>query len=52
MIEYGSQIGELFNKAWNDYQLEQKKYDDETEHGIVAEKQQAWQKDVEVRLAK
>ena len=52
MMEYGSQIGELFNKAWSDYQMEQQKYDDETEHGIVAEKQEAWQKDVRVRLSK
>jgi hypothetical protein len=52
MMEYGPQIGELFKQAWNDYQVEQQRYDDETGHGIDTEKQQVWQRDVRERLTK
>ena len=49
-ITYDIQIQPIFNEVWNDYQAEQQKYDDETEHGIVVEKQKGWIESVGKRL--
>lgn len=50
-LDYNSQIQVAFNEIWNQYQQEQQKYDDETQHGIIKEKQDAWKKKIEAALA-
>jgi len=42
-MEFDKQIQLLFDKEWEIYQSEQQRYDDETEHGINKEKQDAWE---------
>ena len=51
-MNFDSQIQAIFKNGWDEYQLEQKRYDDETEHGIIPEKQKAWEDSVKERLGK
>ncbi len=51
-MNFDSQIQTIFKNEWEEYQLEQKRYDDETEHGIISEKQKAWEISVKERLGK
>lgn len=50
-MEFDSQIKNLFDEAWNKYQVQQQAYDDETEHGLVREKQLDWQKNISNELS-
>jgi predicted secreted Zn-dependent protease len=49
-MEYDTRIKELFSKAWDAYMDEQEQYDNETEHGILKDKQLEWEKKVKERL--
>lgn len=49
-LTFDTQIQPIFNQVWSDYQAEQQKYDDETEHGIVKDKQQWWVESVREKL--
>jgi hypothetical protein len=45
-MEFDKQINKMFEESWYEYQLKQQQYDDETGHGIIAEKQQRWQGEI------
>ena len=49
-IDFDKQINTLFNEVWNEYQEQQQRYDEETGHGIIADKQQMWQTDIHSQL--
>lgn len=49
-LEFDSQINVIFNEVWNEYQVQQQNYDDETGHGIFSDKQQKWQKEIKIKL--
>ncbi len=51
-MEFESQMHVYFQEAWSNYMNDQQKYDDETQHGIVSEKQQSWQEIVRMQLNK
>lgn len=44
------EIRDLFDKAWQDYQLAQQLYDMETQHGLIPHEQLRWEKDVSAQL--
>jgi hypothetical protein len=50
-LEFDSQLQSLFTEAWNEYTQQQQKYDDETKHGIVSDKQKLWRDEVYNQLA-
>lgn len=49
-IGYSTQFQPLFNEVWQDYQKAQMLYDDETQHGLIADMQLRWENDVEAGL--
>ena len=49
-MEFDAQINAMFNQVWDEYQIQQQLYDDETGHGIISEKQQSWQKEIKDKL--
>ena len=49
-MEFDKQINLLFEEVWKDYLLKQQQYDDETAHGIITDKQQFWQEDINNQL--
>lgn len=49
---FDQQINALFQQTWNAYQLEQDRYDSETEHGLIPEQQSGWLKLIEEELKK
>lgn len=51
-MNFDKQLQIIFKEGWDEYQKEQTQYDDETEHGIIPEKQKAWENSVKARLEK
>jgi len=45
-MEFDKQINKMFEESWKDYQLKQQQYDNETGHGIIADKQLSWQEEI------
>jgi hypothetical protein len=49
-MEMNEQIRIMFESAWKDYQDAQQKYDDETMHGLISDKQLVWRMDISEQL--
>lgn len=49
-MRYQDQFQPVFNQVWIDYQKAQNKYDEETEHGLIADQQQRWKNEVAAEL--
>ena len=49
-LEYGGEINELFNQHWTEYRNSQNQYDEETQHGIIRDQQNAWMEQVRKEL--
>ena len=42
ILHFDRQVNELFGKMWNEYRAAQDTYDEETQHGLVRDKQLEW----------
>ncbi len=49
-MEFGDVLNKLLEERWKIYQLDQQRYDAETEHGIVEKEQNRWEKEIEEKL--
>lgn len=52
IMEFESQIKSAFEKTYSEYQEQQNRYDDETEHGVIYDSQFKWQNSIEDSLKK
>ncbi|HRH66252.1 MAG TPA: hypothetical protein PLU53_08145, partial [Bacteroidia bacterium] len=51
ILEADNQLKVLFEEAWKGYQEAQNLYDEETEHGIIADKQESWAVKISAQLS-
>jgi hypothetical protein len=49
-MEFSDVLNKLMEEVWNEYQIDQQKYDAETEHGIKEKEQKRWEEEVGVLL--